>query len=199
MSLLEFHRHRHRWETVTALMRILRIIKEILASSPHRLITRSTFEPGRLLRDIMEKENGIKKTEEDDSEKIRRLEATNFQLKQVIMKLTRQKSKEEQASDQGSSKKKGRPFDSNLYTKRHVALHVCYFGWDFHGFALQEITGRTIESELFHALTLTKLITKREESNYHRCGRTDKGVSAFQQVITVFLKLKICFVSSRIS
>ena len=135
----------------------------------------------------MEEENGIKKTEEDDSEKIRRLEAQVLQLKNIIVKLTGQQSKEEQASDRGSSKKKakGRPFDSNLYTKRHVALHICYFGWDFHGFAVQEITGRTIESELFHALTLTKLIKNREESNYHRCGRTDKGVSAFQQVITV--------------
>ena len=135
----------------------------------------------------MEEENGIKKTEEDDSEKIRRLEAQVLQLKNIIVKLTGQQSKEEQASDRSSSKKKakGRPFDSNLYTKRHVALHICYFGWDFHGFAVQEITGRTIESELFHALTLTKLIKNREESNYHRCGRTDKGVSAFQQVITV--------------
>ena len=146
-----------------------------------------------------EEKNGIKKSEEDDSEKIRRLEAQVLQLKNIIIKLTHQQSKEEQGSDLGSFQKKGRPFDFNLYTKRHVALHVCYFGWDFHGFAVQEITGRTIESELFHALTLTKLITKREESNYHRCGRTDKGVSAFQQVITVFLKLKICFVSSRIS
>ena len=136
----------------------------------------------------MEKEkNGIKKSEEDDSEKIRRLEAQVLQLKNIIIKLTHQQSKEEQGSDHGSFQKKGRPFDFNLYTKRHVALHVCYFGWDFHGFAVQEITGRTIESELFHALTLTKLIKNREESNYHRCGRTDKGVSAFQQVITVLV------------
>ena len=69
-----------------------------------------------------------------------------------------------------------------------VALHICYFGWDYHGFAVQEITGKTIESELFNALTLTKLIKCREESNYHRCGRTDKGVSAFQQVITIDLR-----------
>ena len=117
------------------------------------------FEPGRPLKEIMEEEkNGIKKSEEDDSEKIRRLEAQVLQLKNIIIKLTHQQSKEEQGSDHGSFQKKGRPFDFNLYTKRHVALHVCYFGWDFHGFAVQEITGRTIESELFHALTLTKLV-----------------------------------------
>ena len=68
---------------------------------------------------------------------------------------------------------------------------MCYFGWDYHGFAVQEITGKTIESELFKALTLTKLIKCREESNYHRCGRTDKGVSAFQQIITIDLRTNL--------
>ena len=48
--------------------------------------------------------------------------------------------------------------------------------------------GKNIESELFKALVLTKLIKCREESNYHRCGRTDKGVSAYQQVITIDLR-----------
>ena len=76
----------------------------------------------------------------------------------------------------------GRSFDFNAYKKRHVLLHVSYAGWDLHGFAVQEITGKTVESELFKALTRTKLIEARETSNYHRCGRTDKGVSAFHQV-----------------
>ena len=126
----------------------------------------------------MEKEkNGIKKSEEDDSEKIRRLEAQVLQLKNIIIKLTHQQSKEEQGSDHGSFQKKGRPFDFNLYTKRHVALHVCYFGWDFHGFAVQEITGRTIESELFHALTLTKLV----------------GIIFFFCQITRFIKYCVAF------
>ena len=81
--------------------------------------------------------------------------------------------------------KKQRDFDHNSYCKRHVAFHVCYLGWAYHGFAVQETTGKTVESELFRALTLCKLIQSRETSNYHRCGRTDKGVSAFQQVITI--------------
>lgn len=111
-------------------------------------------------------------------EQIRKLQAQVVQLKNCIKKLTGQDVEE-------SRKGKDRPFDFNLYCKRHIALHVCYLGWDFHGFAVQETTGKTIESELFKALVLTKLIKCREESNYHRCGRTDKGVSAFQQVITI--------------
>ena len=107
-------------------------------------------------------------------EKIRKLQATVTQLKNVIVKLTGQ---EVDSNTRKSDKKKPRKFDFNLYCKRHVALHICYFGWDYHGFAVQETSGKTIESELFKALVLTKLIQCREESNYHRCGRTDKGKS----------------------
>lgn len=126
---------------------------------------------------MMDLENGEKATLSPE-EQIRKLQAQVFQLKNCIKKLTGQEV------DEGH-KRKDRPFDFNLYCKRHIALHVCYLGWDFHGFAVQETTGKTIESELFKALVLTKLIKCREESNYHRCGRTDKGVSAFQQVITI--------------
>jgi tRNA pseudouridine38/39 synthase len=37
-------------------------------------------------------------------------------------------------------------------------------------------------------LLQTKLVPSREESNYHRCGRTDRGVSATGQVISLDLR-----------
>ena len=123
---------------------------------------------------------------ETEAEKIKRLEAQVFQLKNIITKLTGQEKPYQ--SNGKKSHKKGRIFEHDLYCKRHVALHICYFGWNYHGFAVQETTGKTIESELFSVLVLTKLIKSREESNYHRCGRTDKGVSSFQQVITIDLR-----------
>merc|ERR1712156_581848 len=129
-------------------------------------------------------ESKASKIDFSPEERIRKLEAQVTQLKNVIVKLTGQ----DMDSNPKKSHKKARKFDFNLYKKRHVALHVCYFGWDYHGFAVQETTGKTIESELFKALVLTKLIKCREESNYHRCGRTDKGVSAYQQVITIDLR-----------
>lgn len=43
---------------------------------------------------------------------------------------------------------------------------------------------------MFAALRKTCLIQSRETSNYHRCGRTDKGVSAFSQVISIDLRSK---------
>lgn len=66
--------------------------------------------------------------------------------------------------------------------KRHILLKLYYLGWDYSGFATQENSGNTIEHHLFAALQKVCLIECRETSNYHRCGRTDKGVSAFSQV-----------------
>ena len=82
----------------------------------------------------------------------------------------------------GVSKK---PFDFSRYHKRHVALKVAYLGWDYHGFASQESTENTIESHFFAALFKACLIESRADCNYSRCGRTDKGVSAFAQVVSL--------------
>ncbi|KAL4660508.1 tRNA pseudouridine(38/39) synthase [Arapaima gigas] len=94
--------------------------------------------------------------------------------------------------DEGKTKgkKRGqtRVFDFSVHPRRHVALRVAYLGWDYQGFAVQENTDNTVEARLFEALMKTKLIQDRQSSNYHRCGRTDKGVSAFSQVITIDLR-----------
>lgn len=77
---------------------------------------------------------------------------------------------------------KDRPFDFSAHPRRHVALRLAYLGWGYQGFAVQENTENTVEARLFEALLKTRLIQDRQSSNYHRCGRTDKGVSAFSQV-----------------
>ncbi|MED6110543.1 hypothetical protein PIB30_043964 [Stylosanthes scabra] len=47
----------------------------------------------------------------------------------------------------------------------------------------------TVESEIFKALEKTRLLVgDRKESQYSRCGRTDKGVSSVGQVIALFLR-----------
>ncbi|MEQ2289329.1 hypothetical protein AMECASPLE_031827 [Ameca splendens] len=83
-----------------------------------------------------------------------------------------------------STKKSGkeRHFDFGSHPRRHVALKLAYLGWAYQGFAVQENTDNTVEARLFEALLKTRLIQDRQSSNYHRCGRTDKGVSAFSQV-----------------
>ena len=82
----------------------------------------------------------------------------------------------------GKKKSQERPFDFSTHPRRHVALRLAYLGWSYQGFAVQENTDNTVEARLFEAFLKTKLIQDRQSSNYHRCGRTDKGVSAFSQV-----------------
>lgn len=86
------------------------------------------------------------------------------------------------SSRKGKKASKERPFDFSAHPRRHVALRLAYLGWGYQGFAVQENTDNTVEARLFEALSKTRLIQDRQSSNYHRCGRTDKGVSAFSQV-----------------
>lgn len=70
-------------------------------------------------------------------------------------------------------------------------MKLYYLGWDYQGFTSQEDTTETIEHHLFSALTTTCLIESRQTANYHRCGRTDKGVSAFSQVISLDIRSRL--------
>ncbi|KAL1130686.1 hypothetical protein AAG570_011927, partial [Ranatra chinensis] len=72
--------------------------------------------------------------------------------------------------------------------KIHIAIKFLYLGWDYQGYVVQEDTSATVEHYLMSALVKTRLIESRETSNYHRCGRTDKGVTAFSQVISVTVR-----------
>lgn len=98
--------------------------------------------------------------------------------------VTADKDGEEGGGTARKGKKRGqdRPFDFSVHPRRHVALRLAYLGWEYQGFAVQENTDNTVEARLFEAFLKTKLIQDRQSSNYHRCGRTDKGVSAFSQV-----------------
>ncbi len=80
---------------------------------------------------------------------------------------------------------KERPFDFGKYNKRHVFIKFLYLGWNYQGYISQEHTTETVEHHLFEALRMTKLIESRESSNYNRCGRTDVGVSAFSQIVSL--------------
>lgn len=70
-------------------------------------------------------------------------------------------------------------------------LKFYYLGWNYNGYVVQEDTENTIEFHIFKALTKTCLIKDRASSNYHRCGRTDKGVSSFGQTISIDVRSKL--------
>ncbi|CAO3637858.1 unnamed protein product [Cunninghamella blakesleeana] len=89
-------------------------------------------------------------------------------------------------------KKQERPFDITKYRQRRIALKVAYLGWKYIGFAAQqdEINVPTVEGQLFQALEHCKLISHRDQCDYSRCGRTDRGVSGLGQVIILNVRSK---------
>ncbi|KNC74916.1 hypothetical protein SARC_12548, partial [Sphaeroforma arctica JP610] len=84
-----------------------------------------------------------------------------------------------------------KPYDFSNSRQRRVALQVCYFGWDYYGLQRQPDVGATIESHLFEALEKTCLVENRDTCQYNRCGRTDKGVSAFAQTVSINVRTKL--------
>ncbi|KAI0901007.1 pseudouridine synthase [Annulohypoxylon nitens] len=90
-------------------------------------------------------------------------------------------------------KKAGNKIDPSKYSTRLVAFKLAYLGKRYGGFEYAAQGNLpTIEEELWKAFTKACLIfpDKPEEVNwdsqeYSKCGRTDRGVSAFGQVIAV--------------
>ncbi|KAI7904046.1 pseudouridine synthase [Cokeromyces recurvatus] len=78
------------------------------------------------------------------------------------------------------------------YTTRKVAFRIAYLGWNYSGYASQGQPEAipTVEDQLFKALKTCRLIENMEESDYSRCGRTDKGVSGLGQVIALKVRSK---------
>uniref|UniRef100_A0A023GBR4 Putative pseudouridylate synthase n=1 Tax=Amblyomma triste TaxID=251400 RepID=A0A023GBR4_AMBTT len=113
-------------------------------------------------------------------ERIKKLETHVRQLQNLL-----------QAKDKQKPVRPTRPFNFTRFKRRHVALRLFYLGWDYDGYVLQEDTGHTVEAALFEALERTRLLEDRTQAHYHRCGRTDKGVSAFSQVISLDLRTNL--------
>lgn len=130
--------------------------------------------------------------ENTDRNQIEKLLSRVKELEQEVERLKKEqanniKDSSVRENSLGCGKAK-RAFDFSAHGRRHVALKIAYLGWGYQGFASQENTSNTIEEKLFEALTKTRLVESRQTSNYHRCGRTDKGVSAFGQVISLDLR-----------
>ena len=99
-------------------------------------------------------------------------------------------------------RKPPRPFDSSRYSSRLIALKFAYVGSLYGGFEYHGIATPlpTVEQLLFAALLKARLVPALshaadpesvaawpgdEAVQYSKCGRTDRGVSAFGQVVGV--------------
>jgi tRNA pseudouridine38/39 synthase len=102
------------------------------------------------------------------------------------------------ASPEGSrqgppTKRQKAVFDFSKFQSRPVVLRLLYIGWKYHGFPSQDHDENTVEGHLFRALERTCLLPPNSvwsDINYTRCGRTDVGVSALCQVLTINLRSK---------
>ncbi|CCH45032.1 putative tRNA pseudouridine synthase [Wickerhamomyces ciferrii] len=85
--------------------------------------------------------------------------------------------------------KKSKPFDFSKHHTRFIALKFSYLGWNYNGLAIQKEPTPlpTVEGTIIEALNKCKLIPSLNPGNFNfsRCGRTDKGVSALNQVISL--------------
>ena len=111
-------------------------------------------------------------------------------------------TKEEQQLSKKALKKQQRQkaFDFSKYKTRHIALHLTYVGINYNGIQCTLFTesdetnyesiqnDQTIEYYIIKALYKTHLIRSYKECKYTRCGRTDKSVSAFGQVIDLWVR-----------
>ncbi|KAJ4481135.1 pseudouridine synthase, partial [Lentinula aciculospora] len=84
-------------------------------------------------------------------------------------------------------------FDFASYPRRKIALKFCYSGWEYNGLAyqLKPTPLPTVEGVIFEALTRTKLIDPDagyDGCDWEKCGRTDRGVSAGGQVISLWVR-----------
>ncbi|KAI0998957.1 hypothetical protein K3495_g9238 [Podosphaera aphanis] len=102
--------------------------------------------------------------------------------------------KQKQSATKKKERRPPRPFDPSKYSTRLVAFKLAYLGKNYNGFefhANNPTPRPTIEEELWKAFNKAKLIFPSkgqaigdwEGCEYSKCGRTDKGVSAFGQVI----------------
>ncbi|QIW97304.1 hypothetical protein AMS68_002822 [Peltaster fructicola] len=95
-------------------------------------------------------------------------------------------------------KKPPKAFDGSKYSTRKIALKFAYLGAEYNGLEHQRDNPLpAIEYVLWKAMKKTRLIFPKHKPGqsedevcwdgceYSKCGRTDKGVSAFGQVITL--------------
>ncbi|RKP30278.1 tRNA pseudouridine synthase [Metschnikowia bicuspidata] len=87
---------------------------------------------------------------------------------------------------------KKRKFDFARFTTRFVAFRFAYLGWNYNGLNYQQgpTPLPTVEQEILEAMATARLITSADPAacDFSRCGRTDKGVSALNQVISLTVR-----------
>jgi tRNA pseudouridine38/39 synthase len=104
-----------------------------------------------------------------------------------------QPDKPKRATKAQKKSKSKREFNFSAYPTRKIALKFSYAGAGYGGLAWQPSEGPlpTVEGVLFAALTKARLVDPDaglEGCGWERCGRTDRGVSAAGQVVSLYVR-----------
>ena len=84
-------------------------------------------------------------------------------------------------------------FEFARHSRRKIALKFCYSGWEYCGLAFQMGPAPlpAVENVLFDALAKARLVDKDagfDGCGWEKCGRTDRGVSAAGQVVSLWIR-----------
>ncbi|KIK94175.1 hypothetical protein PAXRUDRAFT_828258 [Paxillus rubicundulus Ve08.2h10] len=87
----------------------------------------------------------------------------------------------------------GRTFHFKDHPLRKIAVKFCYSGWEYNGLAYQidPTPLPTVEEVLFQAFAKARLVDPEaglDGCGWERCGRTDVGVSAAGQVVSLWVR-----------
>ncbi|KAI6113889.1 pseudouridine synthase [Pisolithus croceorrhizus] len=87
----------------------------------------------------------------------------------------------------------GNPFHFDRHPRRKIAVKFCYSGWEYNGLAFQSDPTPlpTVEEVLFRAFAKARLVDPDaglDGCGWERCGRTDVGVSAAGQVVSLWVR-----------
>jgi tRNA pseudouridine38/39 synthase len=83
----------------------------------------------------------------------------------------------------------GKEYDWSKVEFQQFLIKFSYVGTNYQGVAYQDEATPTVEREIFRVLTLTKMIRARETCNFSRCGRTDTGVHAAGNYMSIALRV----------
>lgn len=151
-----------------------------------------------LIQRVKELEKELRAASSSSSAQI---STSNNEISQAVSEEQQQRQQQQQQAGDGDgelsplvTKPKGkRKIDPSKYSTRFIALKLAYLGKNFGGFEFQAQGNQSsIEEELWNALTKACLIFPEDKRvvdfdccEYSKCGRTDRGVSAFGQVIAL--------------
>ncbi|AET41159.1 pseudouridine synthase DEG1 Ecym_7325 [Eremothecium cymbalariae DBVPG len=152
---------------------------------------RRIFKLGVKSTHTVEESEYLKWSREQLIERLLQLETEKRSIDDEVEDKKHKRVKTEGVAKKGK-RKQYREFDFSKYNTRFIALKFAYLGWNYNGLAIQKEPTPlpTVEGTILEAMSKCKLVPSMvpQDYNFSRCGRTDKGVSAMNQVISLSVR-----------